>query len=123
MIDELWGPIERNQWQQVPCMTGRLATEADVKAGCAVFYLGNVDEAPARPADLKLPALALQRDEDSGDLTPVVVIQVEEGESQCMVGVRFFPGGNGICSLEELELIDERDPRFVQLWGGASFGS
>ena len=35
-----------------------VATEADVKAGRAVFYLGNLDEVPARPAEMELPALA-----------------------------------------------------------------
>ena len=113
MIDELWGPIERNQWRQVPCITGRLATEDDVKAGRAAFYLGNLEEVPAGPAKLKLPALALWRDSDSETPIPVVVIQAEESEIQCTVGIRFLTGGNGVCLLEELEFIDENDQRFA----------
>ena len=118
-VVEIWGPIERHLWRQVPCMTGRLATEDDVKAGRAVFYLGNPEEVPAWPAEIELPAPALLRDDDSGTLTPVVVIQAEESEIRCTVGIRFLTGGNGLCLLEELEFIDEDDQRFVQLSGGA----
>lgn len=45
---DLWGPILVEQWQQTPCLRGRIAVEQDVKDGRAVFYLGNAAEIGAR---------------------------------------------------------------------------
>jgi hypothetical protein len=111
MDDPLWGPIDRARWRRVPHTSGSLATEKDVKAGRAVFFLGNVDELPAEPATIPLPALALWSDPELGAHRPVIVIQIEIGEQQ-FAGIRFLEGGNGVCLLEELEMIDEDDARW-----------
>ncbi len=111
MEDPLWGPIDRTQWRRVSHMSGTLATEDDVKAGRAVFFLGNLDEVPARPSTLRLPALAWLRARALGTPRPVIIIQVELGQKQ-FAGIRFLEGGNGVCVLDELELIDENDPRW-----------
>jgi hypothetical protein len=79
------------------------------------FFLENLDEVPAWPSDLKIPALAIWRVEDEMENQPAVVIQAEQSDLQCTVGVRFFSGGNGLCLLEDLELIEEKDPRFQEL--------
>jgi hypothetical protein len=92
-------------------MSGSLATEEDVEAGRAVFFLGNLDEAPARPSTIRLPALALWPDPELGAHRPVIVIQIEMGQ-QHIAGIRFLEGGNGVCLLEELQMIDENDPRW-----------
>jgi hypothetical protein len=112
MEDFEWGTIDRKQWRSVPHISGALATEADIKAGRAVFYLGNAEEAPATPGQLQLPALALWRDADLGDaVLAVVVIQVELGAEE-FAGIRFLEGGNGVCLLRELEIVAEDDPRW-----------
>jgi hypothetical protein len=112
MDDFAWGPIDRERWRSVPHISGALATEADVKAGRAVFFLGNVDDVPARPGKIQLPALAMWPDSDLDDaLRPVVVIQVEVGQEE-LAGIRFLDGGNGVCLLEELEMVGEDDPRW-----------
>ena len=74
--------------------------------------LANPDEVPARPAAVRLPALALWPDPESGAHRPVVVIQVELGQKN-VAGIRFLEGGNGVCLLEELEIIDESDRRWL----------
>jgi hypothetical protein len=111
MEEVLWGPINPAQWHRVPHMSGALATEEDVKAGRAVFFLGNRGEVSARPSALRLPALALWPDPELGASRPVVVIQVELGQKG-FAGIRFVEGENGVCLLEELEMIDEDDPRW-----------
>jgi hypothetical protein len=111
MDDDLWGAVDRARWRLVPHMGGTLATEGDVEAGRAVFFLGNVDETPARPSTMRLPALALWPDPDLGSHRPVIVIQVEVGQQE-VAGIRFLEGGNGVCLLEELEIIDETDRRW-----------
>jgi hypothetical protein len=40
MTDKLWGPINPENWNEIPHMTDRLATKKDVKEGRAVFFLG-----------------------------------------------------------------------------------
>ena len=89
-MDNRWGPIDRAHWRDVPHMKGRVATEADVKEGRAVFFLANVDEVHASPANLELPALALLHSAELEQQTPVVVIQAERSSAQCTVGARPF---------------------------------
>jgi hypothetical protein len=103
MTEKLWGPIDPDRWQEVPCTRARVAEEEDVKQGRAAFYFGNLSEVPAWPEDLKLPALATWTDDSTGQRRRVVVIQAERSANQCTVGFRFLDGGNGVCLLEELE--------------------
>ena len=37
--DDLWGPIDIERWRELPHLSGKLASEADVAAGRAVFHL------------------------------------------------------------------------------------
>jgi hypothetical protein len=84
-------------------MKGRVATEDDVKAGRATFYFGNLDELPAEPAPVDLPALAWWPADADGPRRLCVVIQAERSDVQCTVGVRFVDGGNGVCLLDDLD--------------------
>jgi len=121
--DADWGALSPEAWASVPHISGRLATERDVAAGHAVFYLNNTDEMPARPGDINLPALAVLRSEGPEPECVVVVIQIELGEAQDFAGVRFFDGGNGVCALGELMFISESDSRFVGLLAGWQSGA
>jgi hypothetical protein len=111
-----WGPIETANWRETPCLRGRVATEDDVKAGRAVFYLDLSEGQEGRPGDLNLPSCAILRDEN-GAAMPVIVIQVEEsnngsGSIEVYAGYRPLAGGNGICMFSELQLLKEPDYRF-----------
>ena len=99
-MEDLWGPIDQEHWRATPCISGRQATEQDVKDGLAVFYVNG----SATPADFPLPACGLQRMED-GTEQPVVVIQAEAFPDGTLLGVRPLTGGNGICSLDEVRLL------------------
>lgn len=102
-----WGAINEDDWRDVPHVTGRLATEDDVREGRAVFYLDGAEG--AQPGQVPIPSLALLRDEDGNGTTTVVVIQAEIFRDECTVGYRPLEGGNGICLLEEITLLP-RDP-------------
>ena len=106
----LWGSIGLCAWRRTPCLRGAIADEADVKAGRAVFYFGNPEEIDARPETLELPALGIETMDDGSEM-PVVVIQAERTFDRCMLGVRYLTGGNGICLLGDVEVVDESDPR------------
>jgi hypothetical protein len=115
----LWGPIAVASWQATPCIRGRVATEADVKGGTAVFYLDLTEGQDSRPFDLALPRCAILtggNDHEHG--VPVILIQVEtsinnENQVKNFAGYRPLAGGNGICLLHELELLKEPDARFT----------
>ena len=107
-MDELWGPLVAQDWRSTPATAGRTATEIDVKAGRAVFYIrgGSV------PHQIAIPICAIHRDVETGRATPVVVIQAEEAGDQTVLGVRLLEGGNMVCTLAEVEFLAEPDPRF-----------
>ena len=112
MSDLLWGPIDIRAWRAVPHITGRVATEADVRLIAAFFtpvgpgYISNT------PHQIPLPALAILRADDEPRSVPVVIIQAEQGARGVIVGYRPLEGGNGVCMLSELDLLAENDPRF-----------
>ena len=96
-MSNLWHPINPESWREVPCVSARQATESDVRQGTAVFYV----DGPSEPYDMNLPCLGLQVMED-GTESKVVIIQAECSPSGPILGVRYFDGGNGICSLSEV---------------------
>jgi hypothetical protein len=99
-----WGPIRPERWSDVPAIRNRPATEWDVHGGIAVFY-GESEKREALP--LTLPQPAFHVDAETGNRTPVVVIQAESTRDQYIVGVRYLDGGSGVCLLDELMFVDE----------------
>jgi len=103
-----WGAFEIQAWRDLAHVSGRLGTETDVKEGRAVFYLAGGEE-PATPYDMRLPVCAIHRDE-TGESLPVVIVQAERSGDRVLVGFRYPSGGNGIATLDEMELFDPGDP-------------
>lgn len=99
-MNDLWGSIPADDWQSVPCVSGRAATEADVLAGAAVFYV----QGASSPVSMALPCCAIQQLED-GLEQPVVIIQAELGPQGTILGVRPLAGGNGICLATDVRLL------------------
>ena len=99
---ELWGPISAGEWRDVPCVTGRTATEADVAAGSAVFYI----QGHSAAASMRLPCCALRLLED-GSEQPVVVIQAEVASQGTVLGIRPLSGGNCICLVTEVRVLPD----------------
>ncbi len=99
-MTDLWGPISATDWHATPCIAGRPATEADVAAGSAVFYVPG----GSAPAPMSLPCCAIQVLEDGSEL-PVVIVQAELAPHGTILGVRPLSGGNGICMSTEVRLL------------------
>lgn len=111
MTDPLWGPIDARHWQSTPSLADRLATEADVKEGRAVFFQTGEDVV-MEPFPLPLPHAAILREDGADTAVPVVIIQAERAAHQVLVGYRLLNGGNGIATLPEFELLKAPDERF-----------
>ena len=100
-------PIDMKHWRRTPVVEGRPATEMDVELGRAVFAAGG------EPVELDLPTCAIVREEGVGEPTPVIIIQAERLEDGTVaVGFRLLEGGDGIATLDEVELLSEPDERF-----------
>ena len=94
----------------MPVTKSRCATEEDVAKGRAIFHVPVGDEyESSRPADIELPCPAVLISTSQ----PVIVIQAEEVNGKTAVGYRPVSGGNGLCMLEELELLEVPDERFT----------
>jgi hypothetical protein len=116
-----WGAPEISSWRELPHIVERLATESDVQQGRAVFVTVRKDGSPssARPHPLPIPRCAILHAEPPGpSQLPVFVIQAEEVDGKLLVGYRPITGGNGICTLAELELLSGPDERFGPNAGG-----
>ena len=107
--DKLWGRIDLTRWKETSYISGRLATEKDVKDGIAVFYIAGDGITPLK---IKLPACAVHHDVETKIATPVILVQAEETPKAKTIGFRFITGGNGICTLAELEILQGPDERF-----------
>ena len=101
-MSDLWGSIAASKWRDTPCVFGRPATEADVAAGCAVFYVPGESVA----ASMTIPCCAIQLLED-GSEQPVVIVQAELAPHGTILGVRPLSGGNGICMAAEVRLLPD----------------
>ncbi|HEV7238663.1 MAG TPA: hypothetical protein VGQ36_05440 [Thermoanaerobaculia bacterium] len=101
-------PIDMKKWRATPAVHGRTATDQDVNEGRAVFAVGG------EPVEIELPSCAIVREEEVGEPTPVVVIQVERLEDGTVaVGYRAIDGGAGIATLGDVEFLSEPDERFA----------
>ena len=113
MVDNLWGPISIENWRNTPSISGRVASEEDVVAGRAVYFLNDPEKINAHALDVDVPRCAILTDQESGERLPVIIIQVEQADDKVYVGYRPLEGGNGICTEREIELLDGPDARFV----------
>ena len=112
MTDSLWGPVDIRLWRETPHLSGRLATETDVREGRAVFYQ-QAQDIVVEPYALDLPCPGILHEEDSElEPRPVIVIQAETSAHLVIVGYRFLAGGNGIATLPEVEMLPAPDGRF-----------
>lgn len=73
-------------------VTGRPATEEDVKAGRAVFVVTSSGVPIGVPLGIVVPQYALHRDEETGEVTPCVVVQAEQAGPERLVGCLLLPG-------------------------------
>lgn len=108
--NDLWGPIDILKWNQTPFLSGRVATEEDVKKGVAVFYIRETDD--LKPIDITLPVCAILIDQEENTETPVIIIQAEYSQGQEIIGYRFIDGGNGIAARDEFILLEEPNDAF-----------
>ena len=98
-------PIDLKNWAEIPHVSGRIATEEDVKNGNATFRIDDKGQ-EHKALNIKIPSLAYHIDQETNEKTPVVVIQGEQVGDQKVVGIKYLDGTDGVCLLFELEFVD-----------------
>lgn len=106
----MWEKIDLDKWRETPCVSGRVATEEDIKNGHAVFAIPS----GSHPYEIQLPLCAVQLNEETQQRTPCIAIQIEETENKIIIGVRYLAGGNGIGTSEDIELYAKPNEDFKQ---------
>lgn len=104
----MWDSFEVKDWAQLPCISGRVATEKDIESGIAVFAIPEGSFA----CEAILPTCVIQVDEETNERIPAVAIQAEQVGELVYLGLRYLGGGNGVCELDEVELLDEPNDEF-----------
>ncbi|MCJ8273616.1 MAG: hypothetical protein MJK04_29980 [Psychrosphaera sp.] len=105
----MWEPFAPEDWESLPCISGRVATEEDVKNGIAVYFI----PINSFPSNAILPTCVIQINDETGQRIPAVVIQAEQAGETVSLGLRYLDGGNGICGLNEVEILDEPNEEFT----------
>jgi len=99
-------------WPALPTagfIAGRVATEADIKRGDAVF-VSQVDGKPdGQPASIRIPQYAYLIGEN-GKRRPVVVVQAQTNERGTFLGMRDATGEEYVATKEEVVLLGTTHP-------------
>jgi hypothetical protein len=105
----MWESFTSEDWGNLPCISGRVATEEDVVNGIAVFYIPEGSIA----CDALLPTCVIQIDDETQERIPAVAIQAEQAGELVYLGLRYMDGGNGMCELDEVELLEAPNDEFA----------
>ena len=113
------GGFDVDDWSRLkPFRT--LASLDDVEAGRAVFALA--DTLDAAPLDMDLPQPLIWWDDDGAQAA--VAVQAEthhlpDGEAMEVLGIILPDGSSAVALLEDVDLVDDTDPKWRELVGSA----
>lgn len=99
-------------WPALPksgFVAGRLATEADLKRGDAVFLSVIEGKPSGAPASIQVPQYAFLV-EENGERRPVVVVQAETNERGTFLGMRDAEGRGYVATEAEVVLLGPVHP-------------
>jgi hypothetical protein len=108
----LWGSINIKSWEKTPSINDRIATNDDVESGVAVYSVEK-GGSEHKAYNTQLPKLAYLMDTATKKEELVVVIQIENTSQGIIAGYRNLEGGNGVCFLYELKILDEQKAKQI----------
>lgn len=102
-------PNAEPPWPSIPktgFISGRIATQADLDAGNAVFVSSAGGQQIGKALDIEVPQFAVFHDAESDQRTRVIIVQAEEANGTMLVGYREVGTGiTGLATLPEFELL------------------
>jgi hypothetical protein len=110
------GGFDVDDWSRLTAFTGAVATLDDVQARRAVFALADTDD--PRPIAMDLPQPVIWWDDDGEQAA--VAVQAEahggpDGETMEVIGLILPDGEGAVALLEDVDLVDDRDPTWREL--------
>ena len=88
-------PVDIQQLDEVPVVSGRLPTKEETRNGMSLMYFDPLKVVDARPLNIKLPKVARIYSSRNGMNELIIVIQAVVIGSDSIVGFRYPNGGNG----------------------------
>ena len=103
-------------WRAVPIFAGRVATQADVNAGAAIFALGDTFNGRVLPGEWPQPGIWFDEDEEFA----VLIVQAEahdteDGETMEVLGLILPSGRTAIALADDVDEVDAADPFWTAL--------
>ena len=105
----MWESIDLNNWADVPCIKERTAEEVDVENGIAVFAIPSGSEVYG----INLPSCLVHIEEETENRIPGIIIHAEKTEEGAFLGIRYIVGGNGVCTLDVIEILEGPNGEFI----------
>ena len=105
-------------WRAVPTFSGRIARQADVEDGPAVFALADTHD--AQPFEEPLPQPAIWYDEDTDEEFAVLIVQAEshhteDGDELQVLGLLLADGRTAVAFTDDVEEVAGDDPDWLDL--------
>jgi hypothetical protein len=114
------GGFDVDDWSRLKAFAGAVATLDDVQARRAVFALA--DTAVSGPLDMELPQPVIWWEEDGEQAAVAVQAEThvgDDGETMEVLGLILPDGGSAVALLEDVDLVDDTDPKWRDLVAGA----
>jgi hypothetical protein len=98
--------------EDIKVVSGRAATETDVKEGHAVFVLKSGSIPIGNPLSIALPQYAIHIDNETKARTPCILIQAEEANGHNLGGCRLVSDSSFLAGfINEFELHGNKTPK------------
>lgn len=102
--DTAWPPLPKSGF-----IAGRVATEADIRRGDAVFLTATDGKPDGTPASIHVPQYAFLKQE-GGKRQPVMVVQAETNRRGTFLGMRDAAGQEYVATQAEVILLGSTHP-------------
>ena len=105
-------------WRSAPTFSGRLAVQADVENGPAVFALAETHD--AQPFEEPLPQPAIWYDDEAEEEFAVLIVQAEshqteDGDELQVLGLLLADGRTAVAFTDDVEEVAGDDPDWLDL--------
>jgi hypothetical protein len=120
-------------WRGVDTFSGRVATQADVEAGHAVFALADTVDAAVLDGSLPQPALWFEDDDEdtpedeAAEPKAVLIVQAERHETETgtleVLGLLLPDGKTAVGFMDDVDVVEATDPYWVAMVEEALFGA
>ena len=109
-------PFTTSTWDKMTAFSGRVAKEADVTAGLAVYALSDTFNGQAVDGEFPQPVIWYDEDDEYGALiVQAETHDTEDGETLEVLGLVLPNGETVVAFADDVDEVDATDPFWVAL--------